>query len=549
MEATLPSSQSDSVPPTILERVSDGVVGLDREWNYTYINDSALRLLQKRADEVLGRSIWEVFNEAVDSPVHGAMHRAMATQNVCFVEDHYAPLHSWFECRIYPSPNGLTVFFHDITERKRTQALLVGQARVLEQIAHGDPLESSLDTLLRLIETQCPDMRSSVLLLDESDQTLHHGAAPSLPACFTGPLDGTRIGPSAGSCGVAAFTREPVVTQDIANDPHWAPWRELALSVGLRACWSTPIFDDTQRLLGTFAMYYAEPSVPSERDLGVVQMATHIAAIAIGRHRAEQARSEQERVRQKNRELEESNRVVQEASRLKSQFLANMSHELRTPLNAINGFSEYLIDQHAGPLTAKQLECMQHVLSSGRHLLQLVSDVLDLAKVEAGKMEVFPEPCALCEILSEVCAVVNGLASDKGVALKWRCDPPLERATIDVQKFKQVLFNLIANAVKFTNRGGLVEVTARELDEARFEVRVRDTGIGISAEDVPKLFQRFQQLDSTASRRHAGTGLGLALAKRLVESMDGTIGVESELGVGSTFYCVLPRQLPTRRAG
>jgi signal transduction histidine kinase len=538
----MPRSPFDSVPPTILERVSDGVVGIDREWRYTYVNDSALRLLQRRSDQVIGHSIWEVFSDAIDTPFHRAMLVAMAKQDLCFVESYYEPLQSWFECRIYPSPNGLTVFFHDITERKRTQDLLLAQTRVLELIAHGSPLEQSLDALLRLIETQCPGMRSSVLLLDPSGRTLRHGAAPSLPETFTRPLDGTRIGPDVGSCGAAAFTREPVISEDIANDPNWSPWRELALSVGLRACWSTPIFDDTQQLLGTFAMYYRDPAVPKPRDQSVVQMATHIAAIAIGRHRAELAGKEQERIRQENRELEEANRVVQEASRLKSQFLANMSHELRTPLNAINGFSEYLIDQHAGPLTSKQAECLQHVLTSGRHLLQLVSDVLDLAKVEAGKMEVFPEPCALCEIFAEVCAVVNGLACDKGIALHWQCDPPLERVTIDVQKFKQVLFNLLANAVKFTHHGGEVNVIARELDAARFEVRVTDTGIGISADDMPKLFQRFQQLDSGVGRRHEGTGLGLALTKRLVESMNGTIGVESQLGVGSTFYCVLPRQ-------
>lgn len=531
-------------PAGILARVSDGVVGVDSEWRYVYVNESALEMLERRAEELLGKNIWSVYPTAMERPIYRAALQAMATNEVALAEDYDPDFGKWFECRLYPSSNGLSIFFHDISARKRVEQLLRGQSQILELIAHGTSMPRVLDELLRVVESLARGMRSSILLMDVDGLHMRHGAAPSLPLSFTQAVDGAPIGPQAGSCGTAAYTAKPVVTMDIATDPKWADFKHLALPHGLRACWSTPIFDDADQVLGTFALYYGEVCSPNERDEDVVRMATHLAALAITRDRAERDRTERERIERRNKELEERNRAIQEASRLKSQFLANMSHELRTPLNAINGFSEYLIDLHAGPLTAKQLECLQYVLSSGRHLLRLVSDVLDLAKVEAGKLELFPERCLVVDVLGEVCSVVNGLAREKLIALDWRCEPPLEQATLDVQKFKQVMFNLLANAVKFTNPGGSVRVLARLVDAEHLEVRVADTGIGISPADLSKLFVRFQQLDHSSGPKQEGTGLGLALSKRLVECQGGTIGVESELGRGSTFYFTILRELP-----
>ncbi|MET0286725.1 MAG: ATP-binding protein [Polyangiales bacterium] len=522
-----------------LGRVSDGVCGLDKTWRYTYVNDAAAALLHSTPEAMLGRNIWSLFPGLVGHAFQRGIQRAFALQTVVFVDAYWEQTQAWFECRVYPSRDGVTLMFHDVTLRRRSEALQRGQAGILERIAHGGSLSTTLTALLQLIEAQCPDMRCSILLLEGN--VLRHGAAPTLPDSYTALIDGNQIGPAQGACGTAAYTGKSVISEDIASDPKWAGgFAELALAHGLRACWSTPIIDDRGKVLGTFAMYYEQVMPPHERDVMVTEMAIHIAAIAIGRARVEAERREQERIRQQYRELQESNRAVREASRLKSEFLANMSHELRTPLNAINGFSEYLIDQNAGPLTAKQSECLHHVLSSGRHLLRLVSDVLDLAKVEAGKLEMFPEDCSLCEMLSDVCAVASGLAREKQIVLESLCDANIDRVTLDSQKFKQVLFNLVSNAVKFTGEGGHIDVSAHPVNGERFEVRVRDTGIGIRAEDVPKLFQQFQQLDGSASRRHEGTGLGLALAKRLVECQGGKIGVESEFGQGSTFFFELP---------
>jgi PAS domain S-box-containing protein len=230
-----------------------------------------------------------------------------------------------------------------------------------------------------------------------------------------------------------------------------------------------------------------------------------------------------------------------EASRMKSEFVANMSHELRTPLNGIIGFSEFLIDEKVGKLVPKQKEYLNDILNSGRHLLQLINDVLDLSKVEAGKMELHPEVFSLPKAIEEVCSVVAPMVLKKHILIRCKTDAGIDAVTLDLKKFKQVLFNLLSNAVKFTDEGGAVDILSTLLPGERLRLQVRDTGIGIKADDVGKLFIEFQQLDSGITRRYQGTGLGLALTKKIVEFQHGTIRVESEVGKGSTFTVELPR--------
>jgi len=228
------------------------------------------------------------------------------------------------------------------------------------------------------------------------------------------------------------------------------------------------------------------------------------------------------------------------ANRMKSEFLANMSHELRTPLNGIIGFTEFLIDEKPGPLRPKQKEYLSDVLNSARHLLQLINDVLDLAKVEAGKMELHPETFPVRKAVEEVTAVIKGVAQKRRIALDIEVGEGLDAVTLDQHKFKQVLYNLLSNAVKFSDEGGQVDIHVRRLDPHRLEVQVLDTGIGIKTEDINRLFTEFEQLDSGTARRFEGTGLGLALTKKIVEFQDGCIDVQSEPGKGSVFTVVLP---------
>src|SRR5262249_48845994 len=252
------------------------------------------------------------------------------------------------------------------------------------------------------------------------------------------------------------------------------------------------------------------------------------------------ARKAQEELRRQNEKLQEQAHVAEEASRLKSEFLSNMSHELRTPLNAVIGFSEFLMDEKAGPLNQRQREFLNDVLQSGRHLLHLINDVLDLAKVEAGRMELFPEIFSVPKALAEICAVIEALAQKRQVTVLCEVSAGLDQVTLDLKKFKQVLFNLLSNAVKFSHPGGKVQVAARRLESGHMELCVCDHGIGIRRDDLSRLFIEFEQLDRGHARRHEGTGLGLALSKRMIELQQGTIAVESIHGVGTTFTIVLP---------
>jgi CheY-like chemotaxis protein/nitrogen-specific signal transduction histidine kinase len=246
-------------------------------------------------------------------------------------------------------------------------------------------------------------------------------------------------------------------------------------------------------------------------------------------------------IRSRAIELELQNRRIQEANRLKSEFLANMSHELRTPLNAIIGFAELLHDGHVPADSPQHKEFLGDILTSGRHLLQLINDVLDLAKVEAGKLDFRPEPFEVRRPIEEVVAITRTAAGAKRITVEVDIDPSVGTVTLDPARLKQVVYNYLSNALKFTPERGRVAVRVRPDGEHAFRLEVEDTGMGIEATDLGRLFVEFQQLDGSAGKRHQGTGLGLALTRRLVEAQHGSVGVRSEPGKGSVFHAILPR--------
>ncbi len=239
------------------------------------------------------------------------------------------------------------------------------------------------------------------------------------------------------------------------------------------------------------------------------------------------------------RELADKSRQLETASRHKSEFLANMSHELRTPLNAVIGFSEVLIQRMFGELTEKQDEYLKDIYASGQHLLSLINDILDLSKVEAGRMELAPSPFHLPSALENAVTLVKERAARHGIALTLDIDARLGELVGDERKVKQVLLNLLSNAVKFTPEGGRISLKASRRDGA-VEIAVTDTGIGIAPEDQAAIFEEFRQVGSDDARKLEGTGLGLTLAKKFVELHGGRIWVESEPGRGSTFTFTLP---------
>jgi signal transduction histidine kinase/CheY-like chemotaxis protein len=231
------------------------------------------------------------------------------------------------------------------------------------------------------------------------------------------------------------------------------------------------------------------------------------------------------------------------ANQLKSQFLANMSHELRTPLNAIIGFTELIKDEKAGPLSAEQKEYLGDVLLSGKHLLQLINDILDLSKIESGKMEYNSEPIHLNKLIEEVCEITSTLSTKKRIKIEIQQEPGLSRIVGDSVRLKQIIYNYLSNAIKFSSEMGQIKIQVSSAGPAYFRIEVQDNGIGISKKDLTKLFIEFQQLDLGSGKKFQGTGLGLALTRRLVEAQGGQVGVHSTLGQGSCFFAIMPRVL------
>jgi len=262
------------------------------------------------------------------------------------------------------------------------------------------------------------------------------------------------------------------------------------------------------------------------------------------------ASAQEEAVERLVRERLEAEHLAREAAemanRTKSDFLANMSHELRTPLNSIIGFTEVLQDSLYGELNGKQLEYLRYIATSGRHLLELINDILDLSKVEAGKEEVSLSPCSVRALLDLSVTMLREKANSHAISLDREIAPEADiRIFSDEHKLRQILFNLLSNAVKFTPDGGMVRVEARLNDSTprRLALSVSDTGIGIEEEDLGRLFHEFSQLDSPLQKRYEGTGLGLALTKRLVEMLGGSIEVKSRFGEGSVFTVFLPLEV------
>src|SRR5262245_22768585 len=254
-------------------------------------------------------------------------------------------------------------------------------------------------------------------------------------------------------------------------------------------------------------------------------------------------RKQMELERERVRQLEEQNLRTHEANRLKSEFLAAMSHELRTPLNTIIGFSELIFYGRVAPDSPDHHEFMGDILASGRHLLQLINDVLDLAKVEAGKLEFRPEPVVVESVIAEVTSVLRTLSLQKRIRVQVEADRSIEVIVVDPARFKQVLYNYLSNALKFTPEGGSIVVRTCPESPDSFRLEVEDSGIGIAPEQIQRMFVEVEQIGAGA-RRSPRTGVGLVLTRRIVEAQGGSVCVRSAPGQGSVFHAVLPRETP-----
>ncbi len=539
------------------------------------------------------------------------------------------------------------------TGAERRIRVLEGQNRILETLAKGAPLQKVATTFAEVMETLFADTYCAFLVLDANSTQLGLVAAPSLPEPLRGALEIQNLEGCGDPSVTSVLRREPVLIEDMADDPSWAKAREALLQAGCFACLAQPILDAGGTALGAVTLYARHPDAQAGVDVQTIDTLLPAARIAIERERgAEALESADERLlslaqnipgvvyqrivtpegdirytyisegayelfgvspeeiianpralfdchgpeyRQDFRKrlltasremslwdveapiitrqgeekwthaiarptrradgtvvwngiildatrIKMANLELAAASRAKSEFLANMSHELRTPLNAIIGFSELMLAAGSGIAGEKYEEYLNLIHGSGRHLLDIINDVLDLAKVEAGKMSLSEESVDLGQITASCLRLVSSNTEDERIDLRSEIPDNLPPLKGDRRKIKQILINLLSNAVKFTPVGGQIRVTARINENGELALAVSDTGEGIPPESLNEVLSPFRQADSGLNRRFDGIGLGLPLSKAMAELHGGTLELESEVGAGTTVTVTFPAE-------
>jgi signal transduction histidine kinase len=440
---------------------------------------------------------------------------------------------------------------------QRLEDLVDGQSHVLEMIAQGLPLSEILEAIARWVESQSRDgVLASLILLDREGQHLQHGAAPSLPKVFTDTINGVQIGPAVGSCGTAAFTRQPVFVEDIAQDPLWAGIRELALPHGLRACWSTPLIAGSGQVLGTFAMYYRQPRLPTPDDLHLIRLVTRTAILAIEHKRAEE---EKEQLRQREQQamrlqeaLRASERALRETNRQMEEFLNITSHELKTPLTSLQGNIQLMgrrinrvqLDPAKAvdliPLVTITRSLIERSERSLDRLGRLIDDLLDVARIREGRLELCLEPCDLAAVLQTAVDEHRLVHDFRTIRLELLATPPV-LVLADAQRIEQVVANYLTNALKYSCEDRPVEVRLQVNGEMA-RVVVRDEGVGLPADEQEHIWKRFYRARgvSVQSGSKVGMGIGLHISKSIIEWHRGQVGVDSVPGQGATFWFTLP---------
>jgi signal transduction histidine kinase len=420
--------------------------------------------------------------------------------------------------------------FRELQARTGELARSVEELTALGEVGQAVSSTLDLETVLRTIVIRAVQLSGTaggvVYEYDEATQAFfprvtHHMDDELVEAVRAAPI---RLGE--GAVGQAAIRRAPVQAPDILDEREYGATRlrPILARLGYRSLLAVPLLRE-ERIVGGLVVWRQEPGAFAAGIVNLLQTFATQSVLAI-----ENARL--------FREIEEKGRQLESASKHKSQFLANMSHELRTPLNAILGYTELILDDIYGEVGEKVRDVLTRLEKSGRHLLALINDVLDLSKIEAGQLTLALSEYSMAEVVQTVLTAVEALAAEKRLALKVTMLPDLPLGHGDERRIGQVLLNLVGNAIKFTEVGE-VRVEVRASDGA-FRVAVADTGPGIAPDDQAKIFQEFQQIDSSSTRKKGGTGLGLSIAKRIVELHGGRIGVESTPGTGSTFWFTLP---------
>ena len=418
----------------------------------------------------------------------------------------------------------------DITERKHAESLRDGESHILEMIARDAPLEEILEKLVRVLEAQFAGLLCSVLLLDEDGRHARHGAAPSLPKSYDEAIDGLCIGPKAGSCGTAMYRKEPVVVTDILQDPLWEPYRALAEPYGLRACWSTPILTHSGKVLGSFAMYYREPRSPNPSETSALELATHLAGIAIER---KLAREERERLREAQADLAHINRVT-----TMGELTASLAHEVNQPIAAAatdaNTCLRWLARDQ--PDLEEARAAASRVVKDAARAAEIMSRIRSLFKKEISPRELVD----VNDIIRGMVELLRSEATRYSISMRTDLSEDLPLIMGDRVQLQQVTMNLIVNsidAMKDVKGIREIAITSRPAENEQLQVSVSDTGIGLPPQRADQIFNAF-----FTTKPH-GTGMGLRISRSIVESHGGRLSVANNSPRGARFAFTLPTKI------
>ncbi len=662
----------------ILERMSDGIVALDKNWYYVYVNKLGAEMLGRKPEDLIGKHIWTEFPEGIGQPFYRAYYKAMEEQVNIQIEAYYPPWNRWFENRIFASRDGITILYKDITESKKSEEeLRESEARFRglaensnqvfwfntlnpERVIYVNPAferiwgvsaecvyqnqrlwldlihpedkqhvyeeyekfissdrrdpynydvkyriirkdgdirlihdmgtliydeqeeirwvcgiaediseinrveeeirisEQELRTVNRVIRacTSTMDLydilqrvldealaitglEGGTFCLLESDDTLSLGAQRNASDAMINDLTSHNIRVGDCLCGTVAHDKRPLILRSREEVRSFSTLEATrADDIFFHAAF--PVMRE-DNCLGVLCVFTRSDRKPSERSIHLLetisaQISLSIENARLYRNILNYSEKLEEKVAERTADLEAANIRLKDLDRLKSIFIATMSHELRTPLNSIIGFTGIILQGMSGDISTEQRKQLSIVMKSSKHLLALINDVIDISKIEADRVELYPTDINLSSLIREVIGSFSNEVEEKGLSLDIKI-PEKQVIRTDEKRVKQVLNNLLSNAIKFTLKGGLEIELIKE--DGKFRINVRDTGVGIRPEDMNKLFKSFSKI------RHdmpliEGTGLGLYLSHKIAHLLGGELTAESEFGKGSTFTLIIP---------
>ena len=547
----------------------------DRQGRYLAVNEPMTRKLEREQKDIIGKTNFEMLPEAVSQLYDTDDQTVINTGKSISREEPFVSesgSSGWLQTVKSPIYNdkgeitGTTGIAIDITSRKNNEQMIKVYADELMGLSLASNAIMGILDIESLRHAICDNVckigepkMAWLGILDAKDKNITpvawYGIASQVIKNYEVLWDDSPLG--SGPAGSAVKAKKTSVCADTLTDSGFAPWKDI---LNVRSALGAPLIFEGEKVLGVLMVYSEKPGYFNPQRAELYQIFANQAAIAL--ENARLVESLEEKIAARTFELEIQKSAAERANHAKSTFLANMSHELRTPLNAIIACSGVLWEDMFGPVNEKQKEYIGYIRTSGKHLLSLINDILDLSKVEAQKMTMAPVSVKLDQVIEALVRMLSEQVLNLKIKMVILVSPEARRDIVaDERKLKQVLFNLLSNAIKFTPTGGQITLSAAirkgaDLDVNRFtettlnpaleyaEISVADTGIGIKPEDLEKLFKPFSQVDTKDTRQYAGTGLGLVLSKKFIEMHGGAIWLETESGKGTKFTFALPVEQP-----